>query len=72
MELKALGISVGRKRVARLMKTHGLQAQRPRRFRVTTKSDHHEPVVPNVSNRGAEATNPVGRRGLGSIDRGSR
>jgi transposase InsO family protein len=51
MELRALGIPCSRKRVARLMREHGLLARRARRFRVTTKSDHQQPVAPNVLNR---------------------
>jgi putative transposase len=51
MELRALGIRCGRKRVARLMRAHGLQAKRPRRYRVTTQSQHLQPVVPNRLNR---------------------
>ncbi len=51
MELRALGVRCSRKRVARLMREHGLQARRPRRFRVTTKSDHRQPVAPNVLDR---------------------
>lgn len=51
MELKALGIRCSRKRVARLMASHGLQAKRPRRYRVTTQSQHLQPVAPNRLNR---------------------
>ena len=51
MELRALGFSCGKKRVARLMKTAGLQAKSARRFRTTTQSDHREPVAPNVLDR---------------------
>jgi putative transposase len=39
---------VGRNRVARLMRINGLLARAPRRFRVTTDSDHLMPVAPNL------------------------
>jgi putative transposase len=39
---------VGRKRVARLMREHGLLAHSPRRFRVTTDSKHALPVARNL------------------------
>jgi transposase InsO family protein len=48
MELRALGFPCGKHRVARLMRAAGVSAQRPRAFRVTTASGHHEPVAANV------------------------
>jgi transposase InsO family protein len=48
MELRALGIPCGQKRVARLMKAEGLQATSARRFRTTTQSAHRQPVAANV------------------------
>ena len=51
-ELRSNGARIGRKRVARLMKCHGLQGKKTRRFRiVTTDSQHNYPVAPNVLNR---------------------
>jgi transposase InsO family protein len=47
-ELRDRGHQVSRKRVARLMRAHGLCARRRRRFRVTTDSTHPFPVAPNV------------------------
>ena len=47
-ELQHRGQRLGRKRVARLMRQHGLCARRRRRFRVTTDSNHPLPVAPNV------------------------
>jgi transposase InsO family protein len=47
-ELRDRGHEIGRKRVARLMRQHGLCARRRRRFRVTTDSNHPWPVAPNV------------------------
>jgi len=49
--LKELGIKVGEKRVARLMRETGLVARTSRRFRVTTNSDHAHPVAPNLLDR---------------------
>ena len=46
-ELRALGMHCGEKRVARLMREEGLRAKSARRFRVTTQSDHREPIAPN-------------------------
>jgi transposase InsO family protein len=51
-QLRAQGIRVGKQRVQRLMKKHGIQARGKRRFRVaTTDSRHNLPVAPNVLDR---------------------
>jgi transposase InsO family protein len=50
-ELRAQGLRVGRKRVARLMRTAGLAARRRKRSRRTTDSAHREPVAPNLVGR---------------------
>ena len=50
-ELSAQGIRVGQKRVARIMKAHGLVGVLPRAFRKTTDSDHALPVAPNILGR---------------------
>jgi len=47
MELRALGVRCGKNRVARLMREAGLPAKSARAFRVTTQSDHAEPIAPN-------------------------
>lgn len=47
-ELQADGEAVGRRRTRKLMRHFGLQAKAPRRFRVTTDSNHEEPVAPNL------------------------
>ncbi len=46
-ELRAHGIRCGEKRVARVMRQEGIRAITPKRYRVTTKSGHREPVTPN-------------------------
>jgi transposase InsO family protein len=58
-DLRARGVRVGKKRVARLMRRDGLIARRKRRFRRTTDSNHSDPIAPNVLERRftAEATN---------------
>jgi transposase InsO family protein len=47
-ELGARGHRTSRKRVARLMRQHGLAGRRRRRFRATTDSGHTFPVASNV------------------------
>ena len=51
-QLREQGIRVGKLRVQRLMRKHGIQARGKRRFRVaTTDSRHNLPVAPNVLDR---------------------
>lgn len=57
-ELNAQGESVGRHRVARLMREHGLRARRRRRHRVTTLSKHDHPVAGNVLARRFDVNGP--------------
>jgi len=53
------GRQVNHKRVERLMREHGLQSHKRRRFRVvTTDSKHAHPVAPNVLKRDFEAAQP--------------
>lgn len=53
------GRQINHKRVERLMREHGLQSHKRRRFRVvTTDSRHAHPVAPNVLERDFEATQP--------------
>jgi putative transposase len=58
-QLRAEGLRVARKRVARLMREHGLSARPPRRRVRTTDSRHGEPVAENLLRRNfsAEAGN---------------
>ena len=46
-DLREAGRRVSRRRVARLMREAGLVGVPARRFRVTTRSDHAQPVAPN-------------------------
>lgn len=55
----SVGFPVNQKRVGRLMREHGLQSHKRRRFRVvTTDSKHDHPIAPNVLERNFEATAP--------------
>lgn len=57
--LKARGQRVSRKRVARLMRTHGIRARIPKKYRVTTNSKHHFNVADNLlKRRFSEVKNP--------------
>ena len=69
--LRAEGTRCGRKRVARLMREHGLSAK-PRTHRTrTTDSQHEHPVAPNLLNRDFTrkcAQYQVGGRYHGDLD----
>jgi transposase InsO family protein len=56
--LRAKGVTVGRNRVARLMRAEGLVARRPRRFCRTTDSAHNLPIAENVLDRSFRADAP--------------
>lgn len=56
---EVLGQPVNHKRIGRLMREHGLQSHKRRRFRVvTTDSKHAHAVAPNVLQRDFQATAP--------------
>ena len=58
-ELRAEGQTASRKRVARLMRQHGIRARAPRRFRVcTTDSKHSLPVAENLLDQNFVADRP--------------
>ena len=57
-ELKASGIAVSRKRIARLMAQLGLEGRRKRRFKATTDSKHALPIAENVLDRNFEVNAP--------------
>jgi len=58
LELRERKKYIGRHRVARLMRRNGLVARRKRRFRVTTQSNHSEPVARNVLARKFDVKEP--------------
>ncbi len=57
-ELRAQGIVCNRKRVARLMRLHGLNVQLRRRHKRTTRSNPNALAAPNHLNRDFRATAP--------------
>jgi putative transposase len=57
-ELRAQGYPCSLNRVARLMRLHDIQARQRRRYKVTTTSDHSQPVAPNRLNREFGADRP--------------
>ncbi len=57
-ELVEQGFEIGRKRVARLMRELGLQGVTPRKFRMTTNSDHGHPIAKNLIDRDFVASGP--------------
>ena len=50
-ELVARGVPVGKQRVQKLTKMHGICAKGKRRFKVTTDSHHKLPISSNLLNR---------------------
>lgn len=52
------GESIGKNRVARLMREDGLIARSRRKFKATTDSNHRHPVAPNLLNRQFDASAP--------------
>ncbi|OCX66840.1 integrase [Thioclava sp. SK-1] len=57
-ELNELGIHVGQRRVARIMRDNGIQVLRSRKFKRTTDSDHSFNIAPNHLNQDFTATAP--------------
>lgn len=58
-ELQDQGLAVGRRRIARLMREHGLAGRPRRRFRgTTTDSNHDQAVAPNLLERDFTAQRP--------------
>ena len=47
-ELRKNGYKCSRPRVARLMQSLGIQAKTAKKFKVTTYSNHQEPIAPNL------------------------
>jgi len=57
-DLVEQGIPVSPKRVARLMQEDGLKARARKRFKMTTMSDHDQPVAANLLDRQFDAQAP--------------
>jgi len=51
LKLKSVGYDIGRYRVRKLMKKLGLRAKTPKRYKVTTDSNHSFKVAPNLVDR---------------------
>jgi len=51
LELDSKGVAAGKHRIARLMKEAGIQARKPKKFRVTTQSSHKLERAPNLVER---------------------
>lgn len=57
-ELKEAGVACSQKRIARLMRLHGIVAVRPKRFISTTDSSHGMPIAENLLARAFDAHSP--------------
>ena len=57
-ELLCRGVRVGKDRIRKLMKLHGIQARGKRRYVVTTDSKHNLPVAANLLDRNFEPEQP--------------
>lgn len=57
-QLQAMGHGVGKTKVERTMKKHGIRAKTKRKFRHTTDSKHNLPVAPNLLNRNFSPEKP--------------
>jgi len=57
-ELKKVGIIAGRYKVRSLMVQMGLEVRYPKRFKVTTDSNHNEAISPNTLNRNFDVVAP--------------
>ena len=56
--LRQQGIRISRKRVERLMRAAGIRVTPPRRFQVTTDSNHDQPIAANLLRQDFTATAP--------------
>src|SRR5437763_2349590 len=65
-ELRAQGVAISRKHVARLMRLEGLRGRVRKRYRCTTMSDHDQPVAANLLGRRFEAERP-NQRWVGDV-----
>lgn len=57
-ELRAKGWTVGKEKVAKMMRAADLRAKRKKKFKITTDSKHNYPVAPNLLNRKFRAARP--------------
>ena len=57
-ELQELGVSVGHRRVGRLMRDNGIKVIRTQKYKATTDSDHTFNIAPNLLDQDFSATGP--------------
>lgn len=57
-ELQSQGISVGRKRIANIMRKNGIASKVQKKYKVTTNSEHSLPVAPNLLQQDFSAKAP--------------
>ena len=57
-ELKEQGVTIGERRVARLMQDNGIHVVRTRKFKRTTNSNHNHNIATNLLDGGFRATAP--------------
>ena len=57
-DLEAQGILAGKNRIQRLMQAKGMHAKTKRKFKVTTNSNHQQPIHDNLLNRDFNALAP--------------
>ena len=63
-ELQDDGLTIGRRRTARLMRENGMRARQKRRFKRTTDSQHAWPIAPNIIDQDFTATAPNQKWGV--------
>lgn len=54
-ELKEIGLTVGHRRVGRLMRNNGINVVRTRKYKATTNSNHKFNIAPNLLDRNFHA-----------------
>lgn len=57
-ELVTRGIRIGKERVRKMMRLHGIRAKGKKKFVVTTDSNHNLPIAPNLLERDFTAEQP--------------
>ena len=57
-ELNEIGLSVGHRRIGRLMRDNGIRVVRTRKYKVTTDSNHKFNIAPNILDRNFHAEHP--------------
>ncbi len=62
-ELRNVGLPIGRRRVARLMRHNDMKARQKSRFKRTTDSLHAFPIAPNPLDQDCATSGPNRKRG---------